>query len=111
MSVAKPLPHESARLHVTGAARYTDDIPAPAGCLHLAFGTAEIAHGTLDALDVSAVRAAPGVVAVLTPYDFDPMPDCSPSLHDEPLLCTGTIHYAGQPLYIVIADNHLNARR
>ncbi|MEM7645192.1 MAG: molybdopterin cofactor-binding domain-containing protein, partial [Pseudomonadota bacterium] len=111
MSVAKTHPHESARLHVTGTARYTDDIPAPAGCLHLAFGVAEIAHGRLDALDVSAVRAAPGVHAVLTPADLDPMPDCSPSLDDEPLLCTGTIHYAGQPLYLVIADSHLNARR
>ena len=30
MSVAKPLPHDAARLHVTGAARYVDDIPAPA---------------------------------------------------------------------------------
>ncbi|WGH77548.1 xanthine dehydrogenase molybdopterin binding subunit [Jannaschia ovalis] len=111
MSVAKPLPHESARLHVTGAARYTDDIPSPAGCLHLAFGLAEVAHGTLDALELDAVRAAPGVVAVLMADDFDPMPDCSPSLHDEPLLCTGTIHYAGQPLYLVIADSHLAARR
>ncbi|WP_281824569.1 xanthine dehydrogenase molybdopterin binding subunit [Jannaschia rubra] len=111
MSVAKPLPHESARLHVTGTARYTDDIPAPAGCLHLAFGLSEVAHGTLDALDVSAVRAAPGVVAVLTAEDLDPMPDCSPSLHDEPLLCTGEIHYAGQPLYLVVADSHLAARR
>lgn len=111
MTVAKPLPHESARLHVTGAARYTDDIPAPAGCLHLAFGLSDVARGRLDGLDISAVRAAPGVVAVLTADDLDPMPDCSPSLHDEPLLCTGDIHYAGQPLYVVIADSHLNARR
>ncbi|PWJ21944.1 xanthine dehydrogenase molybdopterin binding subunit [Jannaschia seohaensis] len=111
MTVAKPLPHESARLHVTGAARYTDDVPAPAGCLHLAFGVAEVARGRLDALDVSAVRAAPGVAFVLTAEDLDPMPDCSPSLHDEPLLCTGEIQYAGQPLYIVAADSHLNARR
>ena len=35
MSVASPLPHDSARLHVTGAARYVDDIPTPAGTLHL----------------------------------------------------------------------------
>ena len=111
MSVAKPLPHESARLHVTGTARYTDDIPAPRGCLHLAFGLAEVARGRLDALDLSAVRAAPGVVAVLTAEDLDPMPDCSPSNGDEPLLCTGEIHYAGQPLYLVLADTHLAARR
>jgi xanthine dehydrogenase large subunit len=111
MSVAKPLPHESARLHVTGTARYTDDIPAPSGCLHLAFGLSEVASASLDTLDLDAVRAAPGVVAVMTADDLDPMPDCSPSNRDEPLLCTGTIHYAGQPLYLVIADSHLNARR
>ncbi|WP_298429310.1 xanthine dehydrogenase molybdopterin binding subunit [uncultured Jannaschia sp.] len=111
MTVAKPLPHESARLHVTGAARYTDDIPAPEGCLHIAFGLSEHARGTLDALDLDAVRAAPGVVAVFSADDFETMPDCSPSLHDEPLLSTGEIHYAGQPLYMVVADSHLNARR
>ena len=111
MSVAKPLPHESARLHVTGTARYADDAPAPEGCLHLAFGLAEHARGRLLSLDLDAVRAAPGVVAVLAAADLDPMPDCSPSNHDEPLLCTGAIHYAGQPLYLVVATSHLAARR
>ncbi|UWQ22262.1 xanthine dehydrogenase molybdopterin binding subunit [Jannaschia sp. W003] len=110
MTVAKPLPHESARLHVTGAARYTDDVPAPEGCLHLAFGLSETARGTLDALDLDAVRRAPGVVAVIEAADLDPMPDCSPSLGDEPLLCTGPIHYAGQPLYLVVARSHREAR-
>ncbi|MEL7182577.1 MAG: xanthine dehydrogenase molybdopterin binding subunit [Pseudomonadota bacterium] len=111
MTVAKPLPHESARLHVTGAARYTDDIPAPVGCLHLAFGVAQVARGTIEALDVSDVRAAPGVVAVLTPDDLVPMPDCSPSAHDEPLLATREVQYAGHPLYVVVARSHLAARR
>ena len=35
MSVGRPLPHDSARLHVTGAARYVDDIPLPPGAVHL----------------------------------------------------------------------------
>ncbi len=38
MSAGRPLPHAAARDHVTGAAAYVDDIPTPAGCLHLAFG-------------------------------------------------------------------------
>ena len=111
MTVAKPLPHESARLHVTGTARYADDVPAPVGCLHLAFGLAEVARGRLVSLDLDAVRAAPGVVAVWDARDLDPMPDCSPSNHDEPLLCTGDVHYAGQPLYLVAATSHRAARR
>ena len=47
MSVGKPLPHDSAVLHVTGQARYIDDIPAPAHALHLAFGLSRIARGRM----------------------------------------------------------------
>ena len=47
MSMGKPLPHDAAPLHVTGKARYVDDIPAPAGALHLAFGLSTVAHGRI----------------------------------------------------------------
>ncbi|MCG3268792.1 xanthine dehydrogenase molybdopterin binding subunit [Yoonia sp. I 8.24] len=110
MSVAKPLPHDAAQLHVTGTARYIDDIPTPAGALHLAFGTSEIARGCYT-MTLDAVRAAPGVVAVLTADDLPFANDVSPSIHDEPLLATGTVHYLGQPLFLVVADSHLNARK
>ncbi len=110
MSVAKPLPHDAAQLHVTGTARYIDDIPTPAGALHLAFGTSEIACGSYT-MTLEAVRAAPGVVAVLTADDLPFENDVSPSIHDEPLLATGTVHYLGQPLFLVVADSHLNARK
>jgi xanthine dehydrogenase large subunit len=111
MTVHKPLPHDAAPLHVTGAARYVDDIPVPRDCLHLAFGLSTVAKGRLVQLDLSAVRAAPGVVLVLSGADFATIPDCSPSAHDEPLLCDGTVHYAGQPLFLVAAESHLLARK
>ncbi len=79
--------------------------------MHLAFGLSAIAHGQIDALDLAPVRAAKGVVAVIGPADLDPMPDCSPSATDEPLLAQGTVHYAGQPLFLVIATSHHAARR
>ncbi|WP_417249551.1 xanthine dehydrogenase molybdopterin binding subunit [Celeribacter sp.] len=111
MSVGKPLPHDAAKLHVTGAARYVDDIPTPANALHLAFGLSTQAHADITALDLDAVRGAEGVVMVLTAEDFDEVPDCSPSMHDEPLLATGTVHYVGQPIFLVAATSHLAARR
>jgi xanthine dehydrogenase large subunit len=110
MTAGMALPHDAAPLHVTGEARYIDDLPMPANTLHLAFGLSSVAHGTITAIDVSKVRAFPGVVAVYTAADFDPMPDCSPSAHDEPLLATGTVHYIGQPVFLVVADSHLAAR-
>jgi xanthine dehydrogenase large subunit len=111
MSVAKPLPHDAAHLHVTGQARYIDDIPTPAGTLHLAFGLSDVAKGTITAMDLAAVRAAPGVVAVLVAQDLPFANDVSPSVHDEPLLATGAVHYLGQPLFLVVADSHLAARK
>ncbi|XDA97342.1 xanthine dehydrogenase molybdopterin binding subunit [Sulfitobacter sp. LCG007] len=111
MSVAAALPHDAARLHVTGAARYIDDIATPANTLHLAFGLSEVAAGTLDGMDLDAVRGAPGVITVLTAQDPGGDADCSPSNRDEPLLCTGAVHYAGQPLFLVIATSHLAARK
>ncbi len=111
MSVAKPLPHDGAALHVTGAARYIDDMPTPGGTLHLAFGTSDIAKGSYADLNLDPVRAAPGVVAVLTADDLPFANDVSPSIHDEPLLATGDVHYLGQPLFMVVAETHLAARK
>ena len=111
MSLGQPLPHDAAPQHVAGSARYVDDIPTPRDTLHLAFGLSPVAHGEILSLDLSAVRAAPGVVAVIGPGDLDPMPDCSPSIHDEPLLAQGRVHYLGQPMFLVLAESHRAARR
>ncbi len=111
MTIHKPNPHDSAPLHVTGRARYTDDTPLPAGTLHLAFGLSEIAAGQITEMDLAAVRAARGVRTVLAAEDLPFANDVSPSIGDEPLLATGEIHYLGQPLFLVIADSHLNARK
>ncbi len=110
MSTGAPLPHDSADLHVTGAARYIDDLPAPIGALHLAFGVSDIAHGRITAMDLSQVRQSPGVIKVMTAADLPYANDVSPSVHDEPLLATDTVHYVGQPIFLVIARSHMAAR-
>lgn len=111
MSVAKSLPHDAAPLHVTGQARYVDDIPTPSGTLHLAFGMSTVAAGRITAMDLAKVKALPGVVAVLTADDLPFENDVSPSAHDEPLLSDGSVHYVGQPLFLVVARSHLIARK
>ncbi|MEP5152665.1 xanthine dehydrogenase molybdopterin binding subunit [Planktotalea sp.] len=111
MSVSKPLPHDAAKLHVTGTARYIDDIPTPRDALHLAFGQSTVAHGDIDSVDLSNVRASEGVVAVLLADDLPFENDVSPAAHDEPLLATGSVHYVGQPIFLVVATSHLLARK
>ena len=66
MSHGHPLPHDAARLHVTGAARYVDDLPCPANCLHLAFGLSSIASGQITDLRLEQVRANESINADLT---------------------------------------------
>ena len=110
MSVSSPLPHDAARLHVTGEARYVDDIPTPANCLHLAFGLSTIAAGEIAAAHLDDVKTAPGVVDVITATDLPFANDVSPSAHDEPLLADGSVHYVGQPIFCVVATSHLAAR-
>ena len=109
--VGKSSPHDAAPLHVNGQARYIDDIPTPANCLHLAFGLSSVAHADITAMNLDAVRATDGVVAVLVADDLQHDCDVSPAAHDEPLLATGTVHYVGQAVFLVVATSHLAARK
>jgi xanthine dehydrogenase large subunit len=109
--VHRPLPHDSADLHVAGAASYVDDLPEPPGLLHCAFGHAAEGHASLVSLDLEAVRAAPGVVAVFTAADIPGENNVGPVVHDEPLLAESEIIYPGQPLFLVAATSTRAARR
>ncbi|TDR04369.1 xanthine dehydrogenase molybdenum binding subunit apoprotein [Paraburkholderia silvatlantica] len=105
------LPHESADAHVSGEARYTDDIPELHGTVHAALGLARHAHARIVALDLERVRSAPGVLAVLTAADIPGENDCGPVVHDDPVLASEVVHYLGQPVFAVIATSHELARR
>ena len=104
-------PHESAHLHVAGAAPYVDDLPELAGTLHAALGLSPAAHGRIAAMHLDRVRALPGVVAVLSAADFPGPNDCGPVIHDDPILADGVVRYLGQPVYAVVAETRDAARR
>jgi xanthine dehydrogenase large subunit len=105
-----PLPHESAHLHVSGEATYTDDIPEIAGTLHAALGLSEKAHALVESIDFAPVRAAPGVVAVLTAADIPGENNCGPIAHDDPIFAHDLVQYVGQPMFAVIATSYDAAR-
>ena len=103
-------PHESAHLHVSGRASYTDDIPLVAGTLHAALGLSPKTHAKILSMSFDAVRATPGVVAVFTAEDIPGVNDCGPIIHDDPVLANGVVQYVGQPMFIVVATSHDAAR-
>ncbi len=110
-ALGAPLPHESADAHVSGEARYTDDIPELHGTVHAALGLARHAHARIVALDLERVRSSPGVLAVLTAADIPGENDCGPVVHDDPVLASDVVQYLGQPVFAVIATSHELARR
>lgn len=104
--------HDSAHKHVTGAADYIDDMVEPVGTLHAYLGLAESAHAEIASIDLSAVRAAPGVVDVLTAADIPAVNDVSPvHAHDDPVFAEGKVMFWGQPVFAVIAESREQARR
>jgi len=109
--VHRPLPHDSGVRHVSGTALYIDDIREPEGTLHVALGLSPVARGRLKGLDLAAVRAAPGVVAVLTAADVPGRNDISPANGDEPVFAEQEVLFHGQPVFAVVATTRDAARR
>jgi hypothetical protein len=109
--VGKSHPHESAVLHVSGSANYTDDIPETQGTLHAALGLSAQAHALVRTIDLDAVRQAHGVIAVFTARDFPGSNQCGPIIKDDLILADGVVEYVGQPLFAVVARSHELARR
>jgi xanthine dehydrogenase large subunit len=103
--------HDSGHKHVSGEAVYIDDIPEPPGTLQLYAAQSDRAHARILKLDLSSVRAAPGVVAVLTAADIPGVNDVSPiGKHDDPIFATDKVEFAGQVLFAVAAET-LDAAR
>ncbi|OSZ59828.1 xanthine dehydrogenase molybdopterin binding subunit [Streptomyces pharetrae CZA14] len=83
--VGVPMPHESAALHVTGTALYTDDLVyRTKDVLHAYPVQVMKAHGRITALRTEPALAVPGVVRVLTGADVPGVNDAGMK-HDEPL--------------------------
>jgi xanthine dehydrogenase large subunit len=95
--VSKPLPHDSARLHVTGAATYVDDIREPAGTLHIAQMATSRADVCASWISSRAVRRA---WSRTTAADIPGRNDIAGG-GDEPVFASGNVMFHGQPMFAV----------
>ncbi len=110
--VSKGLPHDSALKHVTGTATYIDDRVEPVGTLHVAPGWARQAvRARIVSVDLADVRAAPGVVDVLTAKDIPGVNDCSSAFGGDPVLAEDEILFYGQVVFAVVAETRDAARK
>ncbi|MDN5851808.1 MAG: xanthine dehydrogenase family protein molybdopterin-binding subunit, partial [Actinomycetia bacterium] len=118
-TLGTPVTRVDGRAKVTGAARYSTEIPFP-DITHAAIVGATIASGRIVSIETDQALAADGVLAVLTHREVPRIavqPHLLPSLvgfaapgqsffpmQDE------TVHYAGQPVALVVADSHERAQ-
>ena len=108
-TIGQPVSRVDSRLKVTGRVRYTADIPIE-GLVHAAIVHSTIANGRTVSIDTTAAANAPGVVAVFTHSNMPRMnPTPRPWSHLHPHgqsylpLQDDQIHYAGQPLALIVA--------
>ncbi len=95
--------HDSALEHVTGRARFIDDIPELPGTLEVVLVTSPHAHAEIVDIDPAAARASSGVHAVLTAADIPGTNDIGPITGGEPALAFDVADYAGAPVAAVAA--------
>ncbi len=103
-------PHESAVGHVTGAAKYVDDIALSRGTLTMWPVCSEHAHARILSLDVEAARAMPGVAVVLTAGDVPGVNDVGCSRPDESLFASEIVEFHGHLLAMVVGESEAACR-
>ena len=110
-TVRRAIAHDSAERHVAGSATYIDDMLEPEGTLHVAPGGSPVARGRVKSINLSAVRTAAGVVTVITAADVPGHNNIGAIVADEPLFAEKEVAFHGQPLFAVVAESYLAARR
>src|SRR5260370_2968361 len=111
-AIGQPISRMDGRIKVTGAARYTADIPI-ADVVYGVIVQSTIAKGRTVSIDTVAAEQAPGVLAVFTHRNMPRMnPTPRPWSHLHPHgqsylpLQDNRILYADQPIALVVATTH-----
>src|SRR5438445_187377 len=96
------LPKVNVWAHLTGTARYADDIALP----RLLYGKllrSTQPHARIVRLDLSRALAHPGVVAACSGADMPARMGIMPSTQDETALAVDKVRYVGEPVAAVAA--------
>ncbi|HEX5827448.1 MAG TPA: xanthine dehydrogenase family protein molybdopterin-binding subunit [Candidatus Limnocylindrales bacterium] len=107
--ISVSVPRRDGRAKVTGSAQFTVDIALP-GMAHARILRSPYAHARIRGIDTSAAKAHPGVIAVVTADDLaDVNLVYGHALADHPLIATGKVRFAGEPIVGVVAEDPATA--
>src|SRR5438093_8925605 len=100
--LGRRLPKVNAWAHLTGSARYADDIRLPR-VLYGRLLRSTRPHALIKRIDTSRALAHPGVVAIVTGADMPEKMGIMPSTQDETALAVDKVRYVGEPVAAVAA--------
>ncbi|WP_158995026.1 xanthine dehydrogenase family protein molybdopterin-binding subunit [Mucilaginibacter sp. L196] len=106
-TIGEPLNRVDGRLKVTGGAKYSGEYKFP-NLTYAVLVPTTITNGTVTAVDIRAAKYAPGVLAVITPFNAPKVPGYQPDAKKPvkglKLFNDNQIHFNGQPIALVVAD-------
>ncbi|MBV9736367.1 MAG: molybdopterin-dependent oxidoreductase [Acidisphaera sp.] len=110
--VGRSLPRVEDAALLRGAGRYIDDLGTPAGTLHAAILRSPHGHAAIEAIELAAARAAPGVVAVLAGAEIAALTASLVVGVKAPMECwpiaIDRVRYMGEPVAVAVArDRYL----
>jgi len=101
---------------ITGRGRFAGDIKLD-GLVHVAFCRSSLSHARIRAIDTSAAKSLPGVIAVWT---ADDVPEVAGGLSDwgpedmesrgRPILTRDQVNYVGEAFALVVAESAYQAQ-
>jgi carbon-monoxide dehydrogenase large subunit len=93
---------------LTGSGKYIADLDLGEGALHAVFVRSDVAHGTINSIDVSEAKAMPGVVDIWTAAELDVAPHQGFAAIDpafaRPPLATDRVRFVGEAVAVVFAE-------
>ena len=101
----KDIEHESGVYHVTGEARYIDDLLVNERLLYGRVLYSKVSHGKIIACNIDAANELPGVKAILTHKDIPGPNQMGPVIHDELVLAKDRVTFIGQAIFLIAADS------
>ncbi|HEB61600.1 MAG TPA: xanthine dehydrogenase [Bacteroidetes bacterium] len=91
--------------HVRGESLFVDDVNVQQGTLYALVFDSPVAHGKIIDIDYSHAQKLDGIVKIFTYQDIPGENQIGAIIQDEPLFAENEVHYAGQPLALIVAES------
>ncbi|CAF4128742.1 unnamed protein product, partial [Rotaria sordida] len=108
--VGSSLLHQSAYLHTTGEAKYTNDIPQLQNTLHAALVLSKQSYARIKHIDISAASNVPGFVSYVSHTDVPSRNDFGAVVHDEEVFASSIVQCVGTIIGLVVCESERSAQ-